>query len=610
MDLTVKPICELLPEKFYIPDYQRGYRWTARQVKDLLNDIANFQRESDNQKKETFYCLQPIVVSRRPDGQWELIDGQQRLTTLYLILKVLKKQAEAMDSSPYHLEYQTRLSSAAFLSDIDCSLADENIDYAHICGAYKTISEWFEPMEGTRKLALLQCILRPNDQGRNVKVIWYELPEDQKPVDVFVRLNMGKIALTNAELIRALFLKSQNFKENEVHLKQLQIAQEWDNIEKEMRSDEFWYFLYGGKKSYSTRIEYLFELITKDMDMSGLLEDDPYRTFIAYNRNFEAEESSGEEPAAELIQRVGATWRKVKQYYMTCEEWFINRTLYHLVGYLITLGKLDLHEVRNMSTRRGKKDFLEVLKNSIFNDLFDADLNEYSNSAERRGMISEALDALIYKNHKPKIRSILLLFNIATLEQNRGSKYRFPFDSYRKEAWDIEHIKSVKSEKPTRTDLQRDWLRVVLKFLTGTDIMEEQASAECDNVELRDEVLSVLKMEPLSLEEFDKVYLLVLDSYGENESDIVDNKIKNLALLDAGTNRGYKNAVFPVKRSHILALDKGGRFSPLCTTNVFLKYYSRKIDDMMFWTESDREDYFSAMVEMLTDFFSADSEVN
>ncbi len=611
--LAVKPISELLDKKFYIPDYQRGYRWTERQVTHLLRDVADFQEDCGkyNYKKETFYCLQPVVVSLREDGQWELIDGQQRLTTLFLILKVLEPIAPLLLESMYELNYKTREDSTKFLKDIKLSRRDENIDYHHICEAYQTIVDWFEQIESTRRLKILQCILNTDREGHNVKVIWYQLPDNQVPVDVFVRLNMGKIALTNAELIRALFLKSQNFKKNEVHLRQLQIAQEWDSIEKGMSSDDLWLFLYGGKKAYPTRIEYLFELITRDMDTSGILEDDPNRTFIAYNRWFELEGHVENEEPAMRIHRVADAWRDVKKYYMTCEEWFHNRTLYHLIGYLITMQIADLYEIREIARQKGKQEFQSELKALIFNKLFRADLSEYSQIDDRSKMIGEVLDALRYKAHSQRIRSALLLFNIATLEMSEGSNSRFPFDRYRKSQWDIEHIKSVsyEAERPQKTEDQKAWLKEVLRFLTGTSDPEKQSEATCKNEELRDELIHVRSLSPFDKKLFEAVYLRTQESYGEIDNGEVDDQIKNLALLDAKTNRGYKNAIFPVKRSHILNLDKTCRFVPRCTKNVFLQYYSKNIGNMMAWTEADRDDYFEAMVETLTGFFDKKSEV-
>lgn len=85
--LDLLPINDLIKEKpfsFYIPSYQRGYRWTERQVTDLLDDICEFIKK--DKTKDEFYCLQPVVVKPNNDT-WEVIDGQQRLTTIYLLLK-------------------------------------------------------------------------------------------------------------------------------------------------------------------------------------------------------------------------------------------------------------------------------------------------------------------------------------------------------------------------------------------------------------------------------------------------------------------------------------------------------------------------------------------
>lgn len=70
---------------FYLPDYQRGYRWTSEEIKLLLDDIY----ESAGKP----YCLQPIVV-KKSNERFELIDGQQRLTTIYLICKYMEANWE------------------------------------------------------------------------------------------------------------------------------------------------------------------------------------------------------------------------------------------------------------------------------------------------------------------------------------------------------------------------------------------------------------------------------------------------------------------------------------------------------------------------------------
>ena len=110
---------KLLGMNFFIPGYQRGYRWTEQQVNDLLNDINEFEP-----KNGSWYCLQPLVVMKKDgkDEKWEVIDGQQRLTTIYLILEYLEKDTKKAESAEqkktYSIEYETRKGSKEFLENI------------------------------------------------------------------------------------------------------------------------------------------------------------------------------------------------------------------------------------------------------------------------------------------------------------------------------------------------------------------------------------------------------------------------------------------------------------------------------------------------------------
>ena len=187
--ICLRPINDLLKERFFVPSYQRGYRWTERQVQDLLNDIWEFQASSEGSEKASFYCLQPIVVKKRAAGDWELVDGQQRLTTILVLLVCLKPLVAALEKTQYAIAFETRSeTSGAFLQNIDLSKRGENIDCHHICNAYDTINKWFSGRDGSHKLKLLQYLLNDDEVGRNVKVIWYELPETEDPVEAFTRL--------------------------------------------------------------------------------------------------------------------------------------------------------------------------------------------------------------------------------------------------------------------------------------------------------------------------------------------------------------------------------------------------------------------------------------
>ena len=74
---------------FIIESYQRGYRWGKDQVERLLEDIKEAAADE-------IYHLQPIIVNKK-DEKYELIDGQQRLTTLYLIFSYYVKKMKKDD---------------------------------------------------------------------------------------------------------------------------------------------------------------------------------------------------------------------------------------------------------------------------------------------------------------------------------------------------------------------------------------------------------------------------------------------------------------------------------------------------------------------------------
>ena len=150
---------KLLGMNFSIPGYQRGYRWTEQQVNDLLNDINEFEP-----KNGSWYCLQPLVVMKKKDEKWEVIDGQQRLTTIYLILACLGV------TDKYTIEYETREGSEGFLKDISKKIEDEaqsNIDFFYMHKAYKTISKFFEEKKNQEDFK--------NKLLNNVKFIWYDV---------------------------------------------------------------------------------------------------------------------------------------------------------------------------------------------------------------------------------------------------------------------------------------------------------------------------------------------------------------------------------------------------------------------------------------------------
>lgn len=222
-------IMELIDRKysFNIPNYQRGYRWEKQQIEDLLNDLLSF-KESSDQKSDQFYCLQPLVVKNIGNNVYNVIDGQQRLTTIFLILQYLIKLDIANKNDFYTIKYETRDSSEEFLNSISKTkeINDENIDSFYMSKAYLCIKDWFENQKSNPKIMDFINMLLAKELNP-IKFIWYELREEDDEIKAFQRLNSGQIPLTNAELIKALFL--HNAKENETDekkLRQIEIAKE------------------------------------------------------------------------------------------------------------------------------------------------------------------------------------------------------------------------------------------------------------------------------------------------------------------------------------------------------------------------------------------------
>ncbi len=584
--LKLKSIYELLTENFYIPSYQRGYRWTESQVKALLNDIWDFR--NSNPKTDEFYCLQPVVVTKTEniDGNpWELIDGQQRLTTIYIILSYFNKRLAEDSKGPiFSLEYATRENSRSFLLDIKKEDKDENIDYYFIYEAFETIKTWFS--DKINFIGNFESVLL-----NNTKVIWYEVDDEStNTIDIFTRINDGKIPLTNAELVKALFLQKDNF-ETKHDLKQLQIASEWDQIEKKLQNNSFWYFIYSSKNEikYENRIEYIFDLMYDKKK-----DNEDYFTFNKFQNSFKESITNNKGKL-----NIDSLWLNVKKYFLTLEEWYNNRDLYHLIGFLIEYNT-DINTLKKASDTQTKLLFKKHLKDLIKLKLANIQLEE-----------------LDYGSSNKEIKMVLLLFNIQTIISTVEADMRFPFDKYKSQNWDIEHINSQADKTINPVD-RKSWALDLVEFYTGINgysdtlvntltlkeiQLEKIETLLTDTKDICKKLIKILDADKVSDELFQSVYDDIINLH--SVKDFVENdNISNLALLDEETNRGYGNAMFFIKRKKIIENDKQGIFVPICTKNVFLKYYTKHSDNNLNWTQNDANDYLETMKEVLKNYLT------
>jgi uncharacterized protein with ParB-like and HNH nuclease domain len=541
MKLSIIPIRKLSGMNFFIPAYQRGYRWTERQVIDLLKDIKEFITE----EKEGFYCIQPLVIKMKENNCWEVIDGQQRLTSIYIILSVLEH------SEKFGINYETRDKSKEFLINISEDHKDENIDYYHMVNAKKHVENFFLEFEDLKE-RFLQTLL--ND----VRFIWYQTDEAE-PVKVFTRLNIGKIPLTNSELIKALFLNRSNFKNTsdieKIRLKQLEIASEWDNIENSLQDDAFWYFLNKEDNFANPRIEFLF-----DLNADKKKNSDEYFTFRYFTEKLNGKNE------LEILEY----WKEIKNCFNRLYEWFRDRNQYHLIGFLVATGT-DIREIFKKSEDKTKSEFSNYLELLIKKE------------------IDFQIDTLEYGKDSNLIRKILLLHNIQTMLNNENESNRFPFDRYKKDSWDIEHIRAIAEKMPIDKVHQVNWLKESKQYISDKILIKEiNLFLATDNNGVEE------------VETFENLFNIVINHFnkaGFNQDTI--NDISNLVLLDSKTNRSYKNAVFPVKRKTIIEREKNGTFVPLCTKNIFLKFYSEDLSNMNFWDDNDRRVYLNDIIETL-----------
>lgn len=560
--LELKTINDLRDFLFYIPKYQRGYRWSSNEIIDLLNDINEFNpKQIENTERKTWYCLQPIVIKNIGDSTYEVIDGQQRLTSIYLILYYLNQYlSEDFREELFEIDYETRKDSKKFLENLSFESLEQNeqiIDYYYIHNAYLTIRDWFKNKGNSFNRNEFESNFK-----FHTKVIWFESYESNS-VEIFTRINIGKIPLTNSELIKALFLNSSNFIYNneKLKLRQLEIASEWDSIEQSLQRDKFWYFLTGNKKS-TNRIEFIFDLMNDATD-----KDDEYSTFRFFNQRFKSKDK-------EAIEN---NWAEIKKRFQRFNEWYDERELYHKIGYLITVNFINIKDLYNGSLEMTKSEFRKYLDDLIKASIYGINLDE-----------------LQYYD-KDSVRKILLLYNILTMLKSDKDNSYFPFDLYKNEKWDIEHITSIKNDMPENEKNRKDWLNDAKVFIDPTIDTENNLIKKIDGFkdsDFNDD------------EKFKNLYEEIINHFNFNIKDEDLNDISNLTLLDSETNRSYKNAVFPIKRKTIIERDKQGVFIPLCTKNVFLKYFSEYPPKISFWTQEDRENYDRDLEQVLNEYMN------
>jgi len=173
--------------KYIIPIYQRNYAWGDDEISSLLQDIKNACEQ--NQEQDKNYYIGSLVVYRRDNGDFEVIDGQQRLTTLTLIMHHLGKLGFR------NVSFEHRDESEQALSNLNSEKLPSNFSQA-LKTIKKVIDEW-----GNNKDEIVEFLLD------KVEIIRTEVPEGTDLNHYFEIMNTRGEQLEKHEVLKARLMK-------------------------------------------------------------------------------------------------------------------------------------------------------------------------------------------------------------------------------------------------------------------------------------------------------------------------------------------------------------------------------------------------------------------
>ncbi len=541
---------------FRVARYQRGYRWGQLEVERLLDDIW------ENGDKD--YSLQPVVVKRDAEDVWELVDGQQRLTTLFLIFIYMQRAGLKNVGPQYSLTYDTRVKSAEYLRAPDPSLANDNIDFFHMHAAYNCIQSWFERNGPTplKRQEVADDVFRY--LCKRVRVIWYEAAQGLDSTALFTRLNVGRIPLTDAELFKALLLSRSRggpLASDRTH----EIAAQWDNIERDLRHPEVWAFVADETSSDTpTRMTLLLDAL------AGGPRGRTRPRFYTFDVLREKVEDCGAD----------AVWNQVVQLHALVLGWYENRDHYHKIGYLVTVGQ-RFSDIVALAAGKAKSEFGAILDARI---------------RETLDLTPSGVTTISYESDAQKCSRLLLLMNVESVRRMKDSTERYSFRIHRSQTWSLEHIHAQHAENLTKAEQWKEWLRLHRDALADLPVIEDvrrtELLARIDGAgdKLDRQTFQVLVRDVSAV-------FTNADTSSDASAGHSMHSVSNLALLASGHNSALNNAVFEVKRRRILELDRQGAYIPVCTRQVFLKYYTNAdAQQIHFWSTQDREAYLGAIL--------------
>ena len=613
-ELPLVPFSELKGKTYVIPFQQRGYKWTSSNVEELLCDLREFIEDANPQK--CIYCLQPLAIVSVGENRYTVLDGQQRLTTLYLLYKYLYGE------SPYEFDYERdidddiTMSRTTFLATVE-SISEEQasakIDFFYIHNAYKHIGKVFMDWakqsansievtavktELAKHINMFKTLLEGNG-GKSLHMIWYEVVGDkEKQHEIFSNLNSGKIHLTNTELIKALLLNSVSGLPGK---EQNEAAAIFEQIERYMQNDNFWYMFNASElRNGQTRMDFLFNLAAncKQSDY----EIDARWSF----RNYFSKPEKGS---------LSDKWKQVRHTFLRLKDMYDDIYCYHYIGFL-TYNSND-------NTLNSTKEFLALSRKSTHSEFVEKLKQEIKSILRKRH--DKITDYTYDKSKKKDLRLLFVMHNVETILQKYASLHgndklqlqngfeRFPFELLHKQNWDIEHIASNTDADFKNPEDRESWLESI-----KADLGDKYPTDRVGDLELR-------YNKTKKKDDFNVLYKTIMRKVDDDIADVIkedgkDGKDKmqvgNITLLDSHTNRSYHNALFPRKRRYVIVANGlmdiednyekniSKLYIPPCTLAVFTKAYNKGADlTLNAWTQPDADAYVADMEQKLSFYY-------
>jgi len=577
---------------FYnIPLYQRGYKWEPKHVKKLLIDIDNFQ-VSDSK----FYCLQNITIVPK-DNYFNIVDGQQRLTTLTLVLAYLEEKGLVYNKVRFP-DNSIRKETNRFLNQVitkqDIEFPDEGwddfiaeyVDYDHqdiyhIYQVYKTIGEWFIEKEiypSFSKEKYRDKLLK------QVKFIINKIDDKTSSEEkIFGNLNSKRIPLDGADLVRAILItrvaKEEGKREADiknivrVNERRVKIGWQLDQINN-------WWSAENIKRYFSKFVG----ISSESLGVGNKLFDDKiYPINILYL--LFAEKKGEEKLTLELIEKRNndalGLYKELIKLNSTLQDWFQDKEIYHYLGYLFNQKQkrdFSFTDVWKLwETSKTRKKFISALQEEMKSTLMNKDeLIDFKNT-----------NINWYDKEPRKLVSALILMDI--IHSLKNNQPFLPYSAFNKASNDIEHIFP---QNPEKINDKKAYLTFLNSYVVDKD--------------------NQFDISQFDVKKDDEEYIVTIDDFIESQIESINiHSIGNLVLLYSSLNRSISNNPYAKKRARIVMYFNEGNFIQPHTFQVFVRYFnddSNDIKDFEHWTNNDIEANAKRIDEEINGFFKIDND--